>query len=273
MKFAICNEIFQGFSLEDQFATAKRLGYEAVEIAPFTIERHVTDIDLRQRERVLALAEEWGLEIAGIHWVLVGPEGLHLTSPDAQVRDRTVHYLCELVRFGVDIGGKVMVLGSPQQRNVLPGVDPEQAKAWFAQAIAKAASVPGAENFTICIEPLSSQITNLITNAAEAREMAHRINLPNVGVILDVNAMSHDEDDLPATIRATKAYLRHFHANDPSQRGPGWGDMDFHPVLEALLEIGYAGYVSVEVFDFTLDPVEHAEKSLVYLRETLEAVS
>ncbi len=273
MKFAICNEIFQDFPLEEQFALAARIGYDAVEVAPFTIEKHVTDIGAEQRRRIVSLAQEHGLEIAGIHWVLVGPEGLHITSPEPAVRERTVQYLRDLVRFGCDIGGRVMVLGSPKQRNVLPGVAPEDARQWFAEAMAEAAKVPGAESFQICIEPLLSESTNMITTAAEACEMANRIHLPNVGVILDVNSMSHEESDLPAAIRATGHRLRHFHANDPCQRGPGWGDVDFSPILKALLDIEYDRYASVEVFDFSLDPVEHAQESLKYLKETLAQTS
>jgi len=273
MKFAVCNEIFQDYPLEEQFALAARLGYDAIEIAPFTLEKRVTDISGEQRARIVVLGREHGLEIAGIHWVLVGPDDLHITSPEPVVRERTVQYLRDLVRFGCDIGGRVMVVGSPKQRNILPGVNPEDARAWFAYALAEAARVPGAEGFQVCIEPLLSDSTNMITTAAEAREMAGRISLPNVGVILDVNSMSHEEADLPAAIRATRDYLRHFHVNDPCQRGPGWGDVDFRPILKALLEIGYTGYASVEVFDFTLDPVEHAGKSLQYLRDTLRQVT
>ena len=273
MKFAICNEIFQDFPLEEQFAIAARLGYDAVEVAPFTIGKHVTDISSGQRAQIVSLAREHGLEIAGIHWVLVGPDDLHITSPDPAIRERTVQYLRDLVRFGCDIGGRVMVVGSPKQRSISPGVSPEEARAWFAHAMAEAAQVPGAESFQVCIEPLLSDSTNMITTAAEAREMADRVNLPNVGVILDVNSMSHEEDDLPAAIRATRDHLRHFHANDPCQRGPGWGDVDFRPILRALLDIGYQGYASVEVFDFSLDPIEHAGKSLEYLRDTLEQVT
>lgn len=273
MKFAICNEIFEAFPIEKQFATAAEVGYDAVEIAPFTLTKHVTDITTSQRRTIVQLAEKYGLEIAGIHWVLVGPEGLHITSPDAETRKRTVQYLRDLVRFGCDIGGRVMVIGSPKQRNILPGVDPHDAWTWFAEAMREAASVPGAETFQICIEPLLSESTNFITKAAEAREMVDCVGLPNVGVILDVNSMSHEEEDLPAAIRATKGYLRHFHANDPCQRGPGWGEVDFRPILRALLDIGYEGYVSVEVFDFTPDPLEHATSSLRYLRETLAQVT
>jgi sugar phosphate isomerase/epimerase len=273
MKFAICNEIFQEFPLGAQFALAQRIGYDAVEIAPFTLQKHVTEITPEQRQQITALAAQHKLEVAGIHWVLVGPDDLHITSPDADIRSRTKQYLCDLVRFGCDVGGRVMVLGSPKQRDILPGVEPEDARAWFAEAVAEAAQVPGAGSFQLCIEPLLSSATNMITTAAEACEMADRIGLPNVGVILDVNSMSHEETDLPAAIRASQRHLRHFHANDPCQRGPGWGEVDFRPLFEALLDIGYSGYVSVEVFDFSLDPIEHAEKSLEYLQATLAQVT
>jgi len=166
-----------------------------------------------------------------------------------------------------------MVVGSPNQRNVLPGVDPDQARAWFTEAMAWAASTPGAEDFRVCIEPLSPEITNMVTNAAEARAIAEQAGLPNISVILDVNAMCGGEDDIPRTIHETKHLLGHVHTNDPNQRGPGWGDVDFRPILRALLEIEYDGYVSVEVFDFSLDPIEHAQKSLDYLRNTLAEVS
>ena len=272
MRFAICNEIFQDFPLEEQFAIAKRLGYDAVEVAPFTIEQYVTDITDEQRKTVVDLGTEHGLEIAGIHWVLVGPEGLHLTDPDDATRERSRQYMRDLTRFGCDIGGTRMIVGSPQQRNVMEGVAPEQARAWFAEAMAEAAKADPAGEFTICIEPLSPEITNLVTCAEEARSIAAEINLPNVGIILDVNAMSAGEKNIPDTIHASKEYVRHFHANDPNQRGPGWGDVDYHPIFEALLGIEYDGYVSVEVFDFSVDPIEHAEKSIGYLRKTLAEV-
>ncbi len=273
MKFAICNEIFQDFPLEQQFAVASRLGFDAIEVSPFTIEQYVTDISEDQRKLVVDLGKEHGLEIAGIHWVLVGPEGLHLTSPDDETRERSKQYMRDLTQFGCDIGGRVMIVGSPMQRNILPGVEPAQAKQWFGEAMAEAAKADPKGEFTICIEPLSPEITNLLTCAAEAREIADAVNLPNVGIILDVNAMSAGEDNIPEAIRATKDHLRHFHVNDPNQRGPGWGDVDFRPILATLLEVGYEGYVSMEAFEFELDPVEHAQKSIAYLRETLAEVS
>src|SRR5687767_2254750 len=126
VKFAICNEIFQGWSLEDTFAFAARTGYDAVEIAPFTIARSVTQITPERRSEIKALAKKHGIAISGIHWVLVQTEGLHLTHPDAEVRARTGKYFCDLVDFCGDLGGETIVVGSPKQRNLEPGVTFEQ---------------------------------------------------------------------------------------------------------------------------------------------------
>src|SRR4051812_34076608 len=122
MKFAICNEIFQGWKLDDTLAYAAKIGYDAVEIAPFTLANTVSDLSPSQRVAIKDSAKKHGIEIAGIHWVLVKPEGLYINHPENEIRERTARYFCELVDFCADIGGKVMVVGSPKQRNLMPGV-------------------------------------------------------------------------------------------------------------------------------------------------------
>src|SRR6185369_6595322 len=142
MKFAICNEIFKGWNLTDTLAYAARLGYAGVEVAPFTIANSVSEISAIERQLIRETAERNQIEIAGIHWVLVKPEGLYINHPDAPIRERTAKYFCDLVDFCADLGGKVMVVGSPKQRNVMAGVSLEQARDWalatFKDAVAQA---------------------------------------------------------------------------------------------------------------------------------------
>ena len=126
VKFAICNEIFQGWKLEEAMRFAAETGYEGIEIAPFTIAKDVRDIKLDARDQIRNMAESAGLAITGLHWLLAQTEGFHLNHPDSAVRNRTVEYLCDLVNCCADIGGNTLVLGSPKQRNVLEGVDPKQ---------------------------------------------------------------------------------------------------------------------------------------------------
>src|SRR5215471_17827623 len=103
MKFAICNEIYQGWKLEDTFAHATKLGYQGVEIAPFTLADSVTAISAGERQKIREAAARSHIEIAGIHWVLVKPEGLYINHPDGSLRERTARYFCDLVDFCADL--------------------------------------------------------------------------------------------------------------------------------------------------------------------------
>lgn len=267
MKLCICNEIFESFPLERQFEAAEQLGFAALEIAPFTLAPSVRDIGPELRARIRTLAQLTGVEVAGIHWLLAKTEGYHVTHPDPEVRARTIAYLQDLVRFGVEIGGKIAVVGSPLQRNLQPGVSYAQAWAWMQEALVAAAMVEGAQEFTLCIEPLAPVTHNsFLFTAAEAVQMAREIALPNVGIILDCYSAVRMELDLPATIRAAAPWLRHFHLNDHNGRAPGYGETDFRPILAALEAIDYPGYASIEVFDFSLDPIAHATQG----RRTVE---
>jgi sugar phosphate isomerase/epimerase len=266
MKFCICNEIFQDWKLEDTLAYAARIGYQAVEIAPFTLANSVTDISADERGKIRSSAARHRIEIAGIHWVLVKPEGLYMNHTDASIRERTAQYFSDLVDFCADIGGKIMVVGSPKQRNVLPEVTREQAWTWAVNTFKPATALAEKRGVTICIEPLSPAETNFINTAEEAIKFMRELKSPNFKIILDVKAMSSESKPIPQIIRDSWPHFAHFHANDKNLKGPGFGDVDFTPIAAALKEVGYKGYVSVEVFKFEEGPQAIATRSLEYMK-------
>lgn len=266
MTFAICNEIFQDWTFEDACRCAARVGYDALEIAPFTLARHVTEVSAPVRGFIRDLAARYRLGIAGIHWVLARTEGLHLTHPDPAVRARTARYLVDLVDFTADVGGRVLVFGSPQQRSVLPGVTFEQACEWALAGFRDAVRRAEDRRVTICIEPLAPSETNFINTADEARRLVSQLPSPAFKIILDVKAMCSESRPVPDIIRASWPHFAHFHANDRNLKGPGFGDVDFRPIAAALKDVGYRGAVSVEVFNFDDGPEVIATRSLEYLR-------
>jgi len=266
MKFAVCNEIFQGWNLEDTLAGAARLGYAGVEIAPFTLANSVTDISAGERRQMREAAARNRIEIAGIHWVLVKPAGLYINHPDRSLRERTAKYFCDLVDFCADLGGRVMVVGSPKQRNVLPGVSREQAWDWAAATFRNAVAQAEQRAVTICFEPLAPAETNFINTAAEALRFVRQLPSPRFQIVLDVKAMCSESKPIPRIIRESWPNFAHFHANDRNLKGPGFGDVDFKPIAAALKEVGYNGFVSVEVFQFDEGAEVIAAKSLEYLQ-------
>lgn len=266
MRFSICNEIFEGWSLPDTFAHARKAGYDDVEIAPFTIAASVNDIPAARRAEIRRMASDAGVGISAIHWVLVKTEGLHVTSPDATVRARTARYFVDLVDFGADLGAPAMVVGSPKQRNRGPGVTMDLAWQWAAEVFAPAVRRAEERGFRICFEPLAPAETNFINTAAEARRFSDLFASRSMDIILDVKAMSSEAMPVPDVIRGTGGRFGYFHANDKNLKGPGFGDVDFRPIVAALRDVGYDGTVSVEVFRFEEGPEAIASRSREYLR-------
>ena len=268
MKFGICNETFQNWKIDDVFTTCARIGYDAVEVAPFTLAKYVTDIPASERTRIRESAARAGVAISGIHWVLVQAEGMYLTSPEAATRTRTADYFCDLVHFCADLGGKVIVVGSPKQRSLLPGVTLEQAWEWATELFRPSVKLAGERGVTICFEPLPAEDTNFINTAADAVRFTRQLSSPNFKVILDVRAMSHEDRPVADIIRASKGEFAYVHANDKNLKGPGFGDVDFKPIAAALKDVGYDGTVSVEVFKYDEGAEVIATKSLEYLKRT-----
>ena len=266
IKFAICNELFQGWQLEDAFAFVKELGYDGVEIAPFTLAESAEQVSREERKRIRKLAEDLGLEIVGLHWLLVSPPGLHLTTPDDSIRERTKAYFRELLYLCADLGGKIMVVGSPKQRSLVPGdtyeAAWERAKAFFADLLPLAEQL----NVTFCIEALPTE-TDFIPTLDEAIRFVKEMNHPNLQTMVDVKSAVGEGLKLDEAVYKAAPYLKHVHANDANRLGPGMGDTDFAPLAKALKEINYDGFVSVEVFDFSPGAERIARESLDYLRK------
>jgi len=270
MNFAICNEIFKDWKMDDVFAYAAKLGYSAIEIAPFTLANSVTEISAIERGRIRDEAARHGIAIAGIHWVLVKPEGLYINHPDSRIRERTARYFCELVDFCADLGGQVMVVGSPKQRNILSGVSNEQAEQWAAETFRNAVARAEERLITICFEPLSPTETNFINTAENAIQFIKRVPSRHFQIILDVKAMCSESKPIPQIIGESWPHFSHFHANDKNLKGPGFGDVKFEPIAAALKQVDYNRYVSVEVFNFDEGPEVIASKSLAYLKSVFE---
>lgn len=267
MRYAICNETFEGWDHARICRFIAELGYQGLEIAPFTLAGRITEVSADRRRLMREQAEDCGVTIIGLHWLLAKTAGLMLTSPDAAVRRATADYLVELARACADFGGDLMVFGSPAQRRVPEGATREQATEWGVDTFRMAAKGIGDCGVKLCVEPLSPPDANFILTAAEGEEIIERVGHPAFKLHLDVKAMSTEDRPTPEVIRSHTKYLHHFHANDPNLRGPGFGSTDFVPIFQALKDVGYQGWVSVEVFDYTPDPETIARESIRYMRE------
>ena len=223
------------------FRSIADIGYDGVEVAPFTLHANPLELDEADADRCRAAAEAAGLQVIGLHWLLAETEGLHLTRAEPEIRARTVDYLKTLVRMTARMNGSVMVLGSPQQRNLVAGTLYEDAFSRAVEILREVSDLAGEHGVTVAIEPLSPVETSFLSSSAEARRFIAAVNRPACRLHLDMKAMAHEPAGPVATIYEHRAEVAHFHANDVNRRGPGQGPTRLQPVVDALVAIRYAG--------------------------------
>lgn len=271
MRFAICNEQYENWPIEKAIAHAAKTGYQGVEIAPFTLADDCREVSAARRAEIRAAAKKEGIEVIGLHWLLLKPPGLHINSRDAAVRKKTEEYVEALIALCADLSGTIMVWGSPKQRAVLPGDMWSEAYKRLIDGLQRLGAKAHAKGITIAFEPLGPRDNcNLINTMGEGTRLVEDVNSPGVKLHLDVKAMSTEGRPVADTIHLEGGkHLKHFHANDPNLRGPGMGEMAFEPIMQALKDVKYDGWVSVEVFDFAPGPEATAEISLRTLKRAL----
>jgi D-psicose/D-tagatose/L-ribulose 3-epimerase len=274
MRIALCNEVLAGMPLERQCAYAAALGYDGLEVAPFTLSDAPEKITTAEAAKIRATIEASGLVVTGLHWLLVKPEGLSLTDPDAAIRARTVAVMIRLIALCAELGGGVLVHGSPKQRQIAAGASHADALARLRDGLAQVTSAAASAGVIYCIEPLSRRETELVNTIAEAAELVRAIDHPNLRTMIDCSAAGLTEaETIPSLIERwlPTGLIAHIQVNDPNRRGPGQGDMKFAPILAALRRHHYAGVIAVEPFDYVPDGPGVAAFSAGYLRSLLEA--
>lgn len=271
MKFAICQELYENTDWSEQCRLIAEAGYTGIEVAPFAISTDLASVAASVFEGMKQEAERHGLEIIGLHWLLAKTTGLYLTSPEAAIRKATADYLMLLARVCRQLGGHIMVFGSPQQRSLLPGISKQQAAEFAADVFHQAAPAFADNDVILCLEPLTLKETDFINTCDEAMEIVRLVDHPSMALHQDVKAMLGAEwTQIPKIIDRHKKNCKHFHVNDSNLLGPGMGSTDYHPILRALIESNYRGWVSVEVFDYSPGAQNIAVQSLKYMQSVLD---
>lgn len=269
MKFAICQELFEGWDWERQCQFIAEVGYTGIELAPFTLADRISEVSPERRKELRRQAESHGLTIVGLHWLLAKTTGLHLTAFDPRTRNEAAKYLRELAQACADLGGSTLVFGSPAQRSLERGMNRDQAMANATEVFCAVMPIFADCGVTLCIEPLTPNETDFLNTCADARKLIEMVDHPNFQLIQDVKAMLSESTPIPQLIADYTDVTRHFHVNDDNLLGPGMGPTDYRPIFQALLDSKYNHWVSVEVFDYRPGAEHIAQESLRYMQSVL----
>ncbi len=272
MKLSLCNEVIRDLSFAEQCAFAAAVGYQGLEIAPFTLSDTPQDLDADALAKLRQALRTEGLACSSLHWLLVAPPGLSITSAEPARRERTVAVMCRLVEIAAELGAEVLVHGSPTQRT-LPDGDEAAARDRAIDCFCAAAEAAEAAGVIYCLEPLARRETNFINTLAEAAEIVEAVGSPAFRSMIDCSAAAIEEGDVAALLdrHLDGNLIAHIQANDPNRRGPGEGELRFGPILAALQRHRYNGWVAVEPFVYQPDGPGCAARAAGYLQGLTEA--
>jgi len=275
VRIALCNEVIAPMPFPQQCEYAANLGYDGLEVAPYTLSDEPHRLGAAQLAVARAAAADAGIAVTGLHWLLLKPSGLSISSRDDSIRKKTVDVMLALIDQCAELGGRYLVHGSPQQRRLDSGDTRAAAMARAQESFAAVAGRASKAGVIYCIEPLSSDQTPLINTLDEAAAMVKAIDSPGVRTMLDCSSAGRMETaPLPALVDSwlPNGMLAHVQVNDRNRRGPGQGEQRFAPLLAALVRHKYAGDIAVEPFDYVPDGPAAAARAIGYIRGILEAL-
>jgi sugar phosphate isomerase/epimerase len=268
MRISLCNEVLADFDFARQCDIARKLGYDGLEVAPVTLSEEPHLLPAARRAELRSIAEDAGVPVTGLHYLLVAPKGLSITSTDAAVRHRTVDIIRRLIALAHDLGGTTIVHGSPAHRRLEPGHE-EACRRYGVECWAAIAKDAEAAGITYCIEPLHQPDANFVNTVEEAASIVRQIASPAVRTMIDCSAASiWEKQSVPDLIRQwmPTGLIAHVHFNDPNRRGPGEGELAFAPIVAALRDTNYRGNASIEPFIYIPDGATCAARGIVYMR-------
>lgn len=268
MRYAVCNELFGRMPLRDAAAMTAQCGFHGLELAPFTVFGDFTAPAIARgiAETKTALQDN-GLQFAGFHWLLTKPDGLHITTADAALRQKSWDHLRRLLDAAAELGGGNLVLGSPKQRSTPPGQTRAETIARLGDELAAIAPYAAERRSAILLEALSSDQTDVINLLSEVDAIVRRIDHPGVCGMFDFHNCSDETLPYAALIERHYAMIRHVHLNDPEGNAPCCGDANYHPAFATLYRHRYPGWVSLEIFSLPEAPLQILQQTMAYLKE------
>lgn len=274
-QLAICNETFQGWDFAAACRGAIETGYTGVEIAPFTLSDDPASIAADVRRECRDILGSEGLGYVGLHSLLTVPAGeLHITTPNGAIRNRSWEYFRRLIDLCADLGDAgMMILGSGRQRRAVEGSSVEDATKRLRDGLASVAGHAADRGVTILPETLAPHLCDVLTSLHETVQLVREINHPAVQTMFDTHNAVAETTPHDRLIEDYADLIRHVHINEMDGRHPGTGTYDFSVPLQALKDIGYDGWLSLEVFRFEPSGEEIARISSRYLRKIEASLS
>lgn len=230
-------------SFEKSAELVSGAGYPAIEI-PAVLQANPDKLTQNDIKAIRMILERNNLEVSAL--CLMYPKDFCHASPFESKRSRSLEYTKKLIDLASQIGAGMLVWGSGYARNIPAGISREVGMRWLLQLLEQSARYAMERHVTIAIEPLNRYESTVINTVHDSIETVLRVCSPALTVVCDTFHMNIEEASLRDPIIEAGRLLGHLHVSDSNRAIPGKGHLNFGEVFDALRNVRYDGYVTVE---------------------------
>lgn len=261
-RYAYNSLVYFGEDLSESIDRVARYGYDAIEIVG-----EPTKID---PEKVLRMTKRAGIGVSSICSIYTADRDL--VHPDPDARRSAVQYVKDLSDFAATMECPTVVVHPTANMKIKPLADPEQEWAWAVESIREAGEYAAQRGVGFSLEAWNRFETYFVNRLDQARSLWADTGLSNGGVQGDTFHMNIEEASIADAFRASKGVLQHVHLADSDRTAPGGALIDFEPIIDALVEIGYDKYLSFELLPAAADPFSGGRHEEFFDRYTERAI-
>jgi sugar phosphate isomerase/epimerase len=237
--------VFFGEDISESIKRVARFGYDAIEL--------VGEPDNHDGQAIRRQCADANIKVSSVCSIFTG-EARDLTNKSAINRGKAVDYSKRVADLAAASGAAVMIVAPSPVGKMVSESQPEQEWAWAVEGIQAIADHAAKQNVKLCIEAWNRYETHFINRIPQALELMRAVNKPNVGVMGDTFHMNIDDPNIADAIRDAGPALIHIHFADSNRAAPGQGHTDFVPIMQALKDINYQGYITFELLPASSDP-------------------
>jgi sugar phosphate isomerase/epimerase len=257
------------YTLDYTIEHLAKIGYDGIEIGAAAPHAYPPHLSADRRREVRELLDEHGIALSSMLPAPSGGPGNNPASPNIEERRATVAHYKELAALTAEWGGDKLIY--------LPGwtifgTRRRQAWAWSRESLTEIADGAAEHGVTLVIEPTPHD-TNLCESAEDAMELMEDVNAENVKLMFDTFHVLYRREVITDYVHMMGENLKHIHMSDNDRLPPGAGYGDFPSMIDALLDIGFDGYLTMETgfHQRGIEPDRDARLGLEYLRTLIEA--
>lgn len=271
MKFAFSSNAYLNFPFADAARRIAEIGYRGIEIMADVPHAWPAYLLPEQKQAIRDAIGENKLTISNINAFMMNaiddPRQRYWhpswIEPDPHYRRIRIEHTRKALSLARELGATCITTepGGP----VLPGASWNSALELFIESIKPVAEHAEREGVLLLVEPEPGL---LIENSDQFEEFMGRIDSPAIGLNFDVGHMFCVGEDPSSSLRRLARFVRHIHIEDIAASRvhahlvPGDGAINFQKVLGTIVEIGYTGWVTVELYPYVKDPDRAAATAL-----------